>query len=1465
MKRISTLSRLLAIALTLCMVFGMMPMTTFDTKAASTGNTAIPYADAADGDLLYQVNFNFDSHFTSVSDGTSAGTYTVSGDNGERVSVSGKSASAAFYGGKLFNYKVPDNVYTISYYIENSDWSSIRAGAKFYYQDHWLGLANDTSAEGTMSLLRWNTFYDKFDNSFEIKTDATQNNRRYFKVVVDGVQGIMMFYALSSADQYELLGSVSMNLPLRLHYNTYHLRMGLWTGADVISAEQEVSMGDVQIRKGNTAVEKSAYQSAYDAASDGDILYDADFNDILNNTNGWDAFIGNNVTGTASVGEDGALTLTKDGTAGGQYVTAALPDFTVAHYGPVTYEFYMESTAPVGTWFMGNAMAGQDYRMGFSLFNDEAPASLFFINSAFYSFEGYWGAESINRDYYRDFAVVESRLGDDLNLVQTPDTRADDPTIQCNVKVEFDIVNKRMTTYILKDGEFKLSASLYYNQSTFYPVFGVYQYDADAVTVVDNFVVKKGLTSGIPEKGVKFDNLLIHDNDGRDSVHPAENYYDTDASLDSLPSTIEVWLNLSKNGYGEKSYVFDYASASSFTLTIDDGIPTVSYNGSSWTFSNAKLYSYRWTHLAITCGGGEGGNEISCYLNGNLVQTITASAKINPVTGIGDVPAELWLGGYRNEMNRYPFGGRLGDLAIYSDVRTAEEIKADMTAADTEDDAMLAYYKMFDSAYGEDIVDVSGNGNDVPCGKTWLTEEEMEEKRAQDPVEYVGSIAVLPDTQYCLDRSPASFPPIFDYLVENVEARKIQHVLHVGDVTDRSSAGEWTTVKTHYDRLNGLVGYSMTQGNHDRYTAMNTYFGAKDGYYYQYLKENGGLFEEDSIVNNYVLLTVGSVDYIVLNIAYERGEAVFRWMSEVLNTYSDRKAIIVSHSTLNANSTMTSDGGTQMWSYAKKHPNVIMILGGHTTGDSMTNRWDTGDYGNRVYQSRIDAQHSDLYFDGLGMIAFFNFSEDGEHISVEYYSTRTGKYYHEQSQFTFSYDCYDSPLDGDHLCDSCKEVLTDCSDANKDHICDSDGACAAYTSGEFAHADNNADHFCEYCSNGVKGELCTDAAGDGNHACDVCGSDGITSCADTAGDGDHVCDECNASLSECSDASADGDHKCDECGAENLTACADSDDADHYCDDCGLGVKGASCTDASGDGDHKCDVCGADGITICTDPVSDGDHKCDECGEPFQYVVNYSSKTSGKITGYPGGLRIDGFVEKVRYNSVGFKNSTVLPITNQKYEVSWYVEDFSTSSLAMSVVYGTYGSNTARHGWRTGTAMDKMAFFYNDNDIAVVTTPVRDLIDGRQYFKATVDAVSKTVNLYVLSEGEYKLADSRTFSSIAYLQFGIHNNVVVLQEESMAVYDLTVTPLCSDADGDGKCDECGATHECADANGDYLCDDCGEEVACVDANADNLCDICGTAVSYLTVTHTDGTTVETLKDLKGGSAATLTVGDGTIT
>ena len=76
--------------------------------------------------------------------------------------------------------------------------------------------------------------------------------------------------------------------------------------------------------------------------------------------------------------------------------------------------------------------------------------------------------------------------------------------------------------------------------------------------------------------------------------------------------------------------------------------------------------------------------------------------------------------------------------------------------------------------------------------------------------------------------------------------------------------------------------------------------------------------------------------------------------------------------------------------------------------------------------------------------------------------------------------------------------------------------------------------------------LCSDAAGDGDHLCEICGADGASVCTDD--DKDHFCDECSVILSEHQDH--DTDHICDWCG-ETLSECMDSEDADTLCDLCG--------------------------------------------------------------------------------------------------------------------------------------------------------------------------------------------------------------------------------------------------------------------------------------------------------------------------
>ena len=114
--------------------------------------------------------------------------------------------------------------------------------------------------------------------------------------------------------------------------------------------------------------------------------------------------------------------------------------------------------------------------------------------------------------------------------------------------------------------------------------------------------------------------------------------------------------------------------------------------------------------------------------------------------------------------------------------------------------------------------------------------------------------------------------------------------------------------------------------------------------------------------------------------------------------------------------------------------------------------------------------------------------------------------------------------------------------------------------------------------------LCSDAAGDGDHLCEICGADGASSCEDP--DRDHTCDECGFAVGK--HEAAEGTHPCGHCG-ETMTECADVD-KNHVCDICGAAVGNHE----AAEGTHVCDYCG-ETMSACADS-EDLDTQCDICG-----------------------------------------------------------------------------------------------------------------------------------------------------------------------------------------------------------------------------------------------------------------------------
>ena len=284
--------------------------------------------------------------------------------------------------------------------------------------------------------------------------------------------------------------------------------------------------------------------------------------------------------------------------------------------------------------------------------------------------------------------------------------------------------------------------------------------------------------------------------------------------------------------------------------------------------------------------------------------------------------------------------------------------------------------------------------------------------------DYAYSFVAVGDTQYVCQKYPEKMADIYDWIVANVESKKIKYVFGMGDVTNGSSKDEWELAKKEHAKLDGLVPYSVIRGNHDTSFDMNKFF-VTDTYKAQF----EGFFEEGKIENSWRTLTVGEVDYLLITIDYaaqsKTENAVLDWAGEVMAAHPHHRVIVTTHSylykdgnTINKDSQYAPDGsgkmggkmsnGDYMWDYLfRKHENLFMILSGHIACDDVLMTEAKGDHGNTVYQFLIDPQDLDNSIGATGMVAILYFSEDGKKVTVEQYSTVRKQFYRNESQYSF--------------------------------------------------------------------------------------------------------------------------------------------------------------------------------------------------------------------------------------------------------------------------------------------------------------------------------------------------------------------------------------------------------------------------------------------------------------------------------
>ena len=481
------------------------------------------------------------------------------------------------------------------------------------------------------------------------------------------------------------------------------------------------------------------------------------------------------------------------------------------------------------------------------------------------------------------------------------------------------------------------------------------------------------------------------------------------------------------------------------------------YGHYSIVFENTVIPADKWTHVAFTYDNDNG--VASCYVNGELSET----KYFYPSLDSGVTDFAMYIGADQQAIMRNFFKGSLKDVSVFSDVRTAAEIKTDYTSVSVDADNILCYYDIDSSDTGKNIKDETGNGYDLLYSKTWLTEEEMKEiRKGYGSFESDFSFAVFGDTQKITENFPNHLAPMYEWVVSQKDAKNIVYSIGLGDITDDNGAvrftkdsdgnyvtdangeyNEWDVAKEAITKMDGIIPYSLVRGNHDNLNSwnhFNEYFSDVEWFTSQFTGENGGTYtgdtgDVDPITKSAVsygntwcefAVTVDGeeIKYLFINLDYGACDRVLDWASDVCEAHPDHKVIVNTHGYLHTDGTTIDLGdptppaihwasvglnnGDDIWNeFVSKHANIEMVLSGHIGANEVIvarNNAYIGDVVNTVTQMLINPQTFDYRLDGAGMVAMLYFDISENKVAVEYYCPNRDMYLKTTGQFVIDLD-----------------------------------------------------------------------------------------------------------------------------------------------------------------------------------------------------------------------------------------------------------------------------------------------------------------------------------------------------------------------------------------------------------------------------------------------------------------------------
>ncbi len=453
-----------------------------------------------------------------------------------------------------------------------------------------------------------------------------------------------------------------------------------------------------------------------------------------------------------------------------------------------------------------------------------------------------------------------------------------------------------------------------------------------------------------------------------------------------------------------------------------------------------------WYHAAVTYDG----SAWRLYLNGVLETELSVNA-----TPRYDSIQHFSLATALNSLGT-PLGfldGALDEVRVWDHARTGAELRATINQEVPSAPGLIGRWGLNEgdgttagdsSGYGHDGTIVSGlwvsgapfdidfapdvpllvapaDGGGVPVPDVELTVHVSDPEASALEVTFYGrqapdnppapfTIVVLPDTQFYSEIYWEFFLAQTQWILDQREARNIAYVPHEGDIVDNADqASQWQNADYALSLLDTWpeLPYGLTVGNHDEYPNGDPTGTESFNYFFPYTRYEGrpwygGRFGENND-NHYVLFSASGMDFIAVHIKYDldADPAVLAWAGDLLTTYAQRRAIVVSHYLIDVGTPGAwGPQGAAIYETLKGHPNLFLMLCGHRHGEGRRSDVYNGCTVDTLladYQSRIHG--------GDGWLRILEFVPARNEIRVQTYSPVLDQHETDaDSQFTLAYD-----------------------------------------------------------------------------------------------------------------------------------------------------------------------------------------------------------------------------------------------------------------------------------------------------------------------------------------------------------------------------------------------------------------------------------------------------------------------------